>query len=104
MQELNPKVKHVALLKFKEGTSQEQIDDVFNQLLDLSENVSGIDDYVAGPNNSPEGLSEGFTHGFVMTFHDAAARDAYLTHADHERFKGNALPVVDKVVVFDFEV
>ena len=104
MQELNPKVKHVALLKFKEGTSQDQIDDVFNQLLDLSENVSGIDDYVAGPNNSPEGLSEGFTHGFVMTFHDAAARDAYLTNADHERFEGNALPVIDKVVVFDFEV
>jgi len=104
MQELNPKVKHVALLKFKEGTSQDQIDDVFNQLLDLSENVSGIDDYVAGPNNSPEGLTEGFTHGFVMTFHDAAARDAYLTNADHERFKGNALPVIDKLVVFDFEV
>lgn len=104
MQELNPKVKHVALLKFKEGTSQEQVDDVFNQLLDLSENVSGIDDYVAGPNNSPEGLSDGFTHGFVMTFHDAAARDAYLTNADHERFKGNALPVIDKLIVFDFEV
>jgi hypothetical protein len=104
MQESNPKVKHVALLKFKEGTSQEQIDEVFNQLLDLSENVPGIDDYVAGPNNSPEGLSDGFTHGFVMTFHDAAARDAYLTNADHERFQGNALPIVEKVTVFDFEV
>jgi len=98
MQESNPKVKHVALLKFKEGTSQEQIDDIFNQLMDLSENVPGIEDYVA------EGLSEGFTHGFVMTFHDAAARDTYLTNADHERFKGNALLVVDKLIVFDFEV
>ena len=104
MQESNPKVKHIALLKFKEGTSQEQIDDVFSQLLDLSENVAGIDDYVAGPNNSPEGLAEGFTHGFVMTFHDAAARDAYLTNPDHERFKSNALPVIDKVIVFDFEI
>jgi hypothetical protein len=104
MQESNPKVKHVALLKFKEGTSQEQIDEVFNQLLDLSENVAGIDDYVAGPNNSPEGLSDGFTHGFVMTFHDAAARDAYLTNADHQRFQSSALPIVEKVTVFDFEV
>src|SRR5688500_689224 len=104
MQELNPKVKHVALLKFKDGTTQEQIDDVFSQLLDVSENVPGIDDYVAGPNNSPEGLSDGFTHGFVMTFHDAAARDGYLTNADHERFKSAAMPVIDKVVVFDFEV
>jgi hypothetical protein len=104
MQEPNPKVKHVALLKFKEGSTQEQIDNVFSQLMDLSENVPGIEDYVAGPNNSPEGLSEGFTHGFVMTFHDAAARDAYLTNADHERFKSNALPIIEKVVVFDFEV
>jgi len=99
-----PKVKHVALLKFKEGTSQEQIDEVFNQLLDVSESVPGIDDYVAGPNNSPEDLSDGFTHGFVMTFHDSAARDAYLTNPDHERFKSAALLVIDKVVVFDFEV
>jgi hypothetical protein len=104
MQESNPKVKHVALLKFKEGTPQEQIEEVFNQLMDLSENVPGIEDYVAGPNNSPEGLTEGFTHGFVMTFHDAAARDAYLTNTDHERFKTNALPLIDKLIVFDFEV
>src|SRR5512138_2426701 len=104
MQESNPKVKHVALLKFKEGTPQEQIDEVFNQLMDLSENVPGIEDYVAGLNNSPEGLSEGFTHGFVMTFHDSAARDAYLTNADHERFKSNALPAIEKLIVFDFEV
>ena len=39
-----------------------------------------------------------------MTFHDSAARDAYLTNPDHERFKSAALPVIDKVVVFDFEV
>ena len=99
-----PKVKHVALLKFKEGTSPEQIDEVFNQLLDVSENVPGIDDYVAGPNNSPEGLSDGFTHGFVMTFHDAAARDGYLSNPDHVRFTSAALPVIEKIVVFDFEV
>ena len=69
-----PKVKHVALLKFKEGTSQEQIDEVFNQLLDVSESVPGIDDYVAGPNNSPEDLSNGFTHGgWAMPFVDDVA-------------------------------
>jgi hypothetical protein len=99
-----PKVKHVALLKFKEGTSQEQIDEVFSQLMDLSENIPGIEDYVAGPNNSPEGQSEGFTHGFVMTFHDAAARDAYLPHPEHQKFTEGAMPILEKVVVLDFEV
>ena len=98
------KVKHIGLVKFKEGTSEEQINDLFSQLLDLSESVAGIEDYVSGPNTSPEGLNEGFTHGFVMTFTDAAARDAYLPHPDHERAKQTFLPLIDKIVILDFEV
>ena len=99
-----PKVKHVALFKFKEGTSQEQIDKVLEALMDLTESIPGIEDYVAGTNSSPESLNKGFTHGFVMTFTDAAARDAYLTHAEHERFKTEALPTIEDLVVFDFEI
>ena len=98
-----PKVKHIALVKFKEGTTPEQIDDLFNQLLDLSENVDGIEDYVSGENSSPEGLNKGYTHGFVMSFHDAAARDAYLAHPDHEKVKTTFIPLIDDIVVFDFE-
>lgn len=99
-----PKVKHVGLLKFKEGTSQEQIDQLFADLMDLTETIDGIEDYVSGPNNSPEGLSDGLTHGFVITFRDAAARDAYLPHPEHERFTSSALPLIDKAVIVDFEV
>ena len=98
------RIKHIALLKFKASTSPEQIDQVLNDLLDLSESVPGVEDYIAGPNNSPEGLSKGFTHGFIMTFTDAAARDAYLPHPEHERFKAAALPLIEDVAVFDFEM
>ena len=98
------KIKHVALIKFKEGTTEDQIQKAFDELMDLSESVPGVEDYVAGPNNSPEGLNKGYTHGFVMTFTDGAARDAYLTNPDHERVKSSVLPQVDEVLVFDFEV
>jgi len=98
------KVKHIALLKFKEGTSQEQIDKVFEDLMDLSETVPGIEDYVSGPNNSPEGHNQGYTHGFVMTFTNAEARDSYLHNIDHDRFQKAALPLVESVTVVDFEV
>ena len=98
------KVKHIALIKFKDATAQEHTDKVFADLMDLSETIPGIEDYVSGPNNSPEGLSQGYTHGFVMTFADVAARDAYLTHPEHERFQKEALPHVDSVLVFDFEL
>ncbi len=98
------KVKHIALIKFKEGTTEEQMNACFDALLDLSETIPGIEDYVSGPNSSPEGLNEGYSHGFVMTFTDAAARDAYLAHPDHEKLKNEVLPRVDKVIIFDFEV
>jgi hypothetical protein len=98
------KIKHVALTKFKAGTTEDQIQKAFEELMDLSELVPAVEDYVAGPNNSPEGLNKGYTHGFVMTFTDAAARDAYLTHPDHERVKASVLPLIEDVLVFDFEV
>jgi hypothetical protein len=98
------KVKHIVLLKFKEGTTEEQINKFFEDVLDLSETVSGIDDYVSGANCSTEALTQGLTHGFIMTFADAAARDAYVAHPEHERVKAGMLPLVDNVLVFDFEV
>src|SRR5690349_22419394 len=98
------KVKHMGLLKFKDGTSEDEINRIFDELMDISENIPGIEDYVSGPNSSPEGLSDGFTHAFVMTFSDAAARDAYLPHPDHEKFKAAAIPHIEKVLVVDFEV
>ena len=98
-----PKVKHIALVKFKEGTPPEEIEKLFAEFLDMTETVPGIEDYVSGANTSPEGLSQGYTHGLVMTFPDAAARDAYLTHPDHERVKAMMLPHVESVAVCDFE-
>ena len=98
------KVKHIVLLKFKEGTTEEQTNKFFEEVLDLSESVPGIDDYVSGANCSASGLSQGLTHGFIMTFSDAAARDAYLVHPEHQRFKASALPLVDNILIFDFEV
>ena len=56
-----------------------------------------------GPYSSPEGLNQGYTHGFLMTFASAAARDVYLSHPDHEKVKQTFLPDLAGVVAFDFE-
>jgi len=98
------KVKHIVLLKFKEGTTEEQITKFFEGLLDLSETVPGIDDYVSGINCSTEGYSQGMTHGFIMTFSNVAARDAYVVHPEHERVKAMLLTMAESVLAFDFEV
>jgi hypothetical protein len=94
-------VQHIALLRFKNGTPTNIVDRIFDDLRRLTVVIPGITAFTCGPNNSPEGLADGLTHGFVMTFADSAARDAYLPHPEHEKFKASAIPHIEKVVVFD---
>ena len=98
------KVKHIVLLKFKDGTSEEQINGFFDEVLDISETVSGVEDYVSGSNSSRENKNQGLTHGYIMTFADAAVRDAYLATEEYIRYKKMAEPLIETSTVFDFEV
>lgn len=98
-----PQINHTVLLQFHPEITQAQIDEVFQRLAQLKETIPGILSFTHGPNNSPEGLAHNFTHGFSMIFQDAAARDAYLPHPDHEAFKEWAIPMIANVLVFDFE-
>lgn len=99
-------ITHVVLFKIRNDVEQERIDTVFAELAGLKEEIPGILSFHGGPYSSQEGLNKGFTHGFVMTFRDAAARDAYLPHPAHEAVKGHVLEVLDGgldgVVAFDF--
>jgi N-dimethylarginine dimethylaminohydrolase len=98
------KVQHVVLVKFKPGTPTVTIAESFAALRQLPQLIPGLEQFSGGPNCSSEGLSKGLTHGFVMTFRDAAARDAYLPHPEHERVKQLVLPHVQEVIVVDYEV
>jgi N-dimethylarginine dimethylaminohydrolase len=97
------KVRHVVLLKFKPRLAADTIQTCFDALRRLRDVIPGLEDFTGGPNISTEGLSKGFTHSFVMTFRDRAARDEYLPHLEHEKVKQLVLPHVDDVVVLDFE-
>ena len=98
-----PALKHIALVKFKPATTQPLIAHIFAEIRRLTKLIPGIVDYCEGAYSSREGLNQGFTHGFIMTFKDAAARDAYLPHPEHERVKTHILPHIESLVVFDFE-
>lgn len=98
------KVKHAVFVKFKSSTTEDQINQIFDSLLEVSEVVPGIEDYVSGPNMSPEGLNQGYTHAFIITFSDTAARDAYLVHPEHDKVKQLLVDALDGVAVVDFEV
>jgi hypothetical protein len=100
------RVKHTVLLRFKPETPQETVDGIFRDLAGLTSRSPGAINFSGGPYSSSEGLHRGFTHGFVMTFENEAARDAYLIDPEHEAIKARILPElaggVDGVAAFDW--
>jgi Stress responsive A/B Barrel Domain len=95
-------LRHVVLFKFKPDATKEQIDEIVAGFQGLPKKIDGITGFEWGTNNSPEGLAEGFTHCFVVSFKDAKSRDAYLPHQAHKDFVAILLPRLEKVMVVDF--
>jgi hypothetical protein len=98
-----PQIQHMVLLKIKPEVTPEKITELFSQLAELQQLIPGITYFSGGPYSSSEGLNQGYTHGFLMTFESVDARDAYLPHPEHERVKATLLPCIDGVIAFDFE-
>lgn len=100
-------ITHMVLLKVKQGVPQKEIDLVFAEIAALQLKIAGIVHYAGGAYSSPEGMNQGYTHGFCMTFKDAASRNAYLPHPLHEPVKAHVVKILDGglkgVVAFDFE-
>jgi hypothetical protein len=96
-------IRHVVLFQWKPGTEEAKIAECFRELAALQGKIAGLQQFEGGPYASPEGLNQGFTHGFIMTFADTASRNAYLPHTEHERVKAIIGPHVQTVVAFDFE-
>ena len=99
-----PRVKHIAFFKFKSDRTPDQITEVWRIMESLPERIPGILDLSWGVNTSPEGLSQGFTHSFVMLFESVEARDAYLPHPVHQEAVQLVIPHLESVIVCDHEL
>jgi len=97
-------ILHTVFIKFRCDAETTAIEELNASLARLKVVIPGITSYAWGPNCSPEGLGRGFGAGFVMTFTDAAARDAYLTHPEHEAVTPLARPLLDEVFVYDLDL
>jgi len=98
------KVRHIALFHFKPEITQDKIDECFDALKGMLGRIPGILEFEHGPYDSDEGLNDGFTHGFIMTFDSPESRDAYLPNPIHEEVKDIVVPCLERVVVFDFNL
>tara|TARA_B100000029_G_scaffold292475_1_gene285977 strand:+ start:586 stop:885 length:300 start_codon:yes stop_codon:yes gene_type:complete len=98
-------IQHIVLLRLKPGTTAEQKAALLDGLVALRGTIAGIESVTGGDDNSPEGKQHGFDWGFVMTFADADARDAYLPHPDHQALGAQLVrPIADDVLVLDYEI
>jgi len=95
-------LRHVVLFQYKAAATSAQVkevDDAFRALAGKIDVIKGLE---AGTNNSPEGLNQGFTHVYVVSFANEADRDVYLKHPKHTEFVTLLKPVLEKACVVDF--
>ena len=97
-----PLLRHVVLFKFKDDVEKKLIEKVEDAFRSLPTHIPEVKDFEWGTNNSPEGLDQGFTHCFFVSFADEAGREVYLPHPKHKEFVEVLKPVLDKVLVLDY--
>ena len=96
--------RHVVLFKFKDDAPAEKVAAIEKAFAALPSKVDTIQGYEWGTNVSPENLAQGFTHCFLVTFKDKAGLETYLPHPAHKEFGKLLGPVLDKVLVIDFQM
>lgn len=99
-------VKHIVVFKYKADATPAQIKETTEFFKSLQKKIPGIVSFEHGINSSPEGLDQGYTHIYLLTFENAAARDTYLPHPEHKKFGEllTRLNVLDgKPFVVDFQ-
>ncbi len=95
-------LRHAVFFSFKDESTPEDVQTVVDTFVELPSRISEIIDFQWGTNNSPEGLDDGFTHCFLLTFADEADRAAYLPHAAHKAFGDVLRPHMKDVFVVDY--
>jgi hypothetical protein len=94
--------RHVVLFQFKESASAEDVAAIEVAFGELKGKIDTIEDYEWGTNVSPEGLNDGLTHCFLVTFKDKAGLEVYLPHQAHKDFVAMLKPHLEKAVVLDY--
>jgi hypothetical protein len=94
-------VSHVVLVAWKDGRADAAEQSIRPAIRAFANSIPGIVSVVEGPSSSPEGFEDGLEYGFVVTFTDAAARDAYLTNPDHVAVGSQIQAAASRLIVFD---
>jgi hypothetical protein len=98
------RLRHVVLFAFKASSTSEDVRRIEEGFQALPAQIPVIREFEWGTDESPEGLAQGHTHCFLVTFASATDRDAYLVHPQHERFLELLEPHLEDAMVVDYWV
>ena len=94
--------RHIVLFKFKDSASAADVKKIEDAFVALKDKIPQVQAFEWGTDVSVEGLANGFTHCFLVTFKSKSDLEIYLPHPDHKAFVALLGPVLDKVLVFDY--
>ncbi len=97
-------IRHILLIKFKDSAESSEIAKLRGLFEAMPEKLEGVLSVEWGVNDSPEGKNKGYTHAVLMTFANDESRDIYLPHPEHDALKTVFRPILEDIVVFDYQV
>jgi hypothetical protein len=97
-----PLLRHVVLFAFHDSAPPAAVDAIQQAFSRLPDEIDSIVSYEWGINNSPEGINQGFTHCFFLSFASEADRDAYLIDPAHQHFVAGLQPHLAQALVVDY--
>ncbi|GMY27985.1 stress-response A/B barrel domain-containing protein HS1-like [Fagus crenata] len=103
MEQGNGLVKHMLLVKFKDGVSENQIDELTKGYANLVNLIETMKSLHWGKDVSIENLHQGFTHVFESTFESTEGIAEYIAHPAHVEFANLFLSNLEKVIVIDYK-
>jgi hypothetical protein len=93
---------HIAWMRFKEGVTDERIEQHFAACRTLPDKVPVVMDLQCGPNFTDR--AGGFTHGIVVTLPSREAISDYLEHPEHVKVVEPLGEDVADLMVMDIQV
>lgn len=95
-------IRHVVLFQWKADTPPAKVAEIENAFRTLPKKIDAVADFEWGTDMSVEGLAQGFTHCFFVSFESEEDREAYLPHPAHKAFVDLMKPHMEKVLVIDY--
>ncbi|KAF8029967.1 hypothetical protein BT93_E2400 [Corymbia citriodora subsp. variegata] len=103
MEEAKGLVRHLILLKFKDGTPPAQIEQIIKNYANLVNLIEPLKSWRMGKDLSVKNLDQGFTHAFDLTFESDEGLAEYNDHPAHTKLSNQSRPHLDKFVVIDYK-